>query len=109
MPNLPPDWPSTEEQRLRDRRGSRRILVIGGIALVVGTCLLLSGLALFKHFTRPRSLLGRPVLAERLMPDGTLLVLEKITTGITHQYKVEPPPTGLLGKWTTGGPPQTNP
>lgn len=72
------------------------------MALVGAAILLLPVLAIHKIAMQPRSLIGRSIVGERTMPDGSLLVLEQVTTESPHRFEYELRGTGSLAKWLHG-------
>src|SRR5260370_42464556 len=83
---------SADEPQLTYRAGGTRAQrLVAPWALVVGGafvfCLVLALVLGATHLLRPA---GRPVarvLHERTMPDGTILVLKKVTVGTSHNFE----------------------
>jgi hypothetical protein len=65
-------------------------------------CLSFTSLAVWKYGTRPRSRLGGTSVGARKTRDGTVLVLEQVTTKSPHEMTITRPGGPMLTAWLPG-------
>ena len=93
------EWPADESPGAK-RPASRRSRGVWVVAAIGAVCLVFTSLAGWKYATRPRSRLGGTFVSARTMPDGTVLVLEQVTTKKPHEMAMTRPGGGtMLSSW----------
>jgi hypothetical protein len=109
MPKPSSEPPLTGSSSFDDRLAlPRRRYWKTGLVVAGAVLLLLPILAVLKTAMQSRSLIGRAVVDESVMADGSLLVLEQVTTEKPHEFKYDLPGAGAFSQWLAGKPANPN-